>query len=224
MPRVIHTVDEFWSLVDKSNECWRWIPGGKGNYFCYKGRSYKPARFAWELKFGLLRRAQLRQACTTDWCVNTDHYYRGDAPPAEKQCGQCSRTLPISQFYGNSQGYIASYCSTCAASKAKDWRLKNRELVRQRYDRNYYRGYVYKKRYGITLEEYNSLMKQQNQCCAICHVPFSLISSKNIHLDHSHSSGVVRGILCNDCNLAIGRAKDDTKILRSMIEYLEKAE
>jgi hypothetical protein len=47
-------------------------------------------------------------------------------------------------------------------------------------------------------------------------------SRQEICVDHCHTSGRIRGFLCHDCNLAIGKAKDDPNLLRKMAEYLEK--
>lgn len=64
---------------------------------------------------------------------------------------------------------------------------------------------------------------QDNQC-AICNQPPSLQGARNqrLFVDHCHETGKVRGMICNDCNLALGRAKHSIDILRSMIIYLEE--
>ena len=59
-------------------------------------------------------------------------------------------------------------------------------------------------------------MQEQDNCCAICKLPF--ITTECI--DHCHTSGKVRGILCRDCNAALGLVKDDVAILKQLIEYL----
>lgn len=46
--------------------------------------------------------------------------------------------------------------------------------------------------------------------------------SKNFHIDHNHTTEKVRGLLCSSCNLALGHAKEDKEVLKSMIEYLER--
>lgn len=77
-----------------------------------------------------------------------------------------------------------------------------------------------KKQYGITLEEYEILLEKQNGMCAIC-------KSENTHskgycfaVDHDHKTGKVRGLLCHQCNLALGNIKDNVQTLHSMIRYL----
>jgi len=70
--------------------------------------------------------------------------------------------------------------------------------------------------YGLTPEEYESLAASQGYKCAICKCPFDGTE----HLDHDHSSGWVRGILCNKCNPAIGLFDEDIVRMQEAIEYL----
>jgi len=87
-----------------------------------------------------------------------------------------------------------------------------------------------RKRYNITLEERNSLYEEQNGCCAICNIEVQFYNT-NIEnpngfqravIDHCHSSGKVRGILCHSCNVSLGLVKDNTDILVRMISYLNQ--
>lgn len=57
-------------------------------------------------------------------------------------------------------------------------------------------------RYGVTPEEYAATVRDQENACAICKRPFG--ASRNVHQDHDHATGQVRGVLCRDCNMAIG--------------------
>ena len=76
------------------------------------------------------------------------------------------------------------------------------------------------KKFGITLEEFNSILTQQDGKCAIC--GYSDRSDKNFFpvVDHDHLSGKVRGLLCMNCNMGIGKFKDDISRLKSAINYL----
>lgn len=78
-----------------------------------------------------------------------------------------------------------------------------------------------KLKYGLTEAQYNEMLQQQSNVCAVCENEFE--SSKHTHVDHCHATGVVRGILCNHCNRALGAVKDNTEILHSLIQYLERA-
>jgi hypothetical protein len=72
----------------------------------------------------------------------------------------------------------------------------------------------------MTLEEFDILLNEQKYNCPICKKDLSKINSKFIHVDHDHSTGVIRGIICNNCNTILGHCNDDSEILRSAIEYL----
>jgi len=81
------------------------------------------------------------------------------------------------------------------------------------------------RRFGITPEGYSDLFKSQNGTCAICKQPETatrLGKVKALAVDHCHQSGAVRGLLCADCNMGIGKLKEDKNILLSAIQYLEK--
>lgn len=77
--------------------------------------------------------------------------------------------------------------------------------------------------YGISLSEYNALIAAQENCCVICKVKFNSDGYKSRpHLDHNHSTGKIRQILCNNCNSLIGYAQENVEVLTSAIDYLNK--
>lgn len=79
--------------------------------------------------------------------------------------------------------------------------------------------------YGITIKQYELMAKKQKEVCAICSQPETLKRYDKItHLavDHCHKTGSVRGLLCNNCNRAIGLLKNNPKLLRKAAKYLEK--
>ena len=69
------------------------------------------------------------------------------------------------------------------------------------------------------MEQFYKLKSQQNEKCLIC--KNLLKNSIQINVDHCHVTGNVRGILCNNCNLLLGHAKDSIKILQSAQNYLK---
>lgn len=73
-------------------------------------------------------------------------------------------------------------------------------------------------RYGITVKDYDSMLKSQGGVCAIC----KRESRKRLYVDHCHTTGKVRGILCVSCNFAIGLMDDDISIIEKSIQYLQK--
>ena len=135
-------------------------------------------------------------------------------------CGDCT---PASIFF--TKGVIMAWKDKEKAYK-KDYYQKNKEKVSaQKKDyyqknKNKKKGYYYKKKYGITLEQKMEMVINQNSNCLICGEPF--LESKNTCVDHSHKTGKVRGILCRKCNAGLGQFKEDINIFRNALEYLEK--
>lgn len=86
----------------------------------------------------------------------------------------------------------------------------------------YKKRYKLRKRYGISLEEFNAILMFQNNKCKICEKEFT--KSKDKHIDHDHTTGLVRGLLCPVCNKMLGYSMDKIDILKKAILYLESSE
>ena len=76
-----------------------------------------------------------------------------------------------------------------------------------------------KRRYGMSLLDYDALLALQGGVCAIC----GKKSKRRLGVDHCHSSHKVRGLLCSKCNVGLGNYDDDTDRLRAAIAYLERS-
>lgn len=123
------------------------------------------------------------------------------------------------------------YCTSCKRKKATEWRNNNRGAYRKSSQESYHkhgeknrfrsRLYAWKKKYGINLtyNEYMLMFEAQKGRCAICKIHQDETST--FHVDHNHTSGKVRALLCSSCNLALGLVKERPEIMRSMIAYLE---
>lgn len=74
----------------------------------------------------------------------------------------------------------------------------------------------YKQRYGITVDQYDQIFKNQNGACAIC----KKVSDKRLVVDHDHVTLEIRGLLCGNCNTALGLLGDDIEALQAAIDYL----
>ena len=79
-------------------------------------------------------------------------------------------------------------------------------------------------RYGIEKGIYKEILIKQNHSCAICGSKDSGSTIDGLHLDHCHSTGQIRGILCKNCNNALGMFFDDTKLLEKAIQYLNRSQ
>lgn len=78
------------------------------------------------------------------------------------------------------------------------------------------------KTYGLTADQFDALMLAQDGKCAICRrLPSE--KKKTLHIDHDHVSGRVRGLLCHECNLAVGKMHDDPALFRAAAVYLDQA-
>jgi len=107
---------------------------------------------------------------------------------------------------------------------------KNREAVRKYQQTDKYRRKIrarwYKDRYNFSLEQYEEMLEKQNNLCKICGFPETAKTNtrgiKPLAVDHCHTTGKVRGLLCHSCNVLLGRAYDNTEILKKAISYLEE--
>jgi hypothetical protein len=79
---------------------------------------------------------------------------------------------------------------------------------------------VLRTRYGLTLDDYKTMLAAQGGVCAICREP-STSAWGSLHVDHDHDTGRVRGLLCEACNVGLGNFKDDPARLRAAAVYLE---
>jgi hypothetical protein len=117
--------------------------------------------------------------------------------------------------------------------KNKLWREKNKESYLKsasKYrnkNRNKLKNYKLLKRYGISTEDYNLLLQNQNGKCSICgndEIAIHKISKQKqkLAVDHCHETGKVRGLLCQDCNRGIGLFHENILRLEKAINYLLK--
>ena len=100
-------------------------------------------------------------------------------------------------------------------ARQKRWRLAHPERAR-----DVQRRHRYKKIYGLTVEQYDSLLARQHGQCAICGTSTPRGRYNKWHIDHDHVTNEIRGILCNKCNAGLGFFKDDAELLRAALKYL----
>jgi Recombination endonuclease VII len=152
-----------------------------------------------------------------------------------KTCrGECGKTLPIDQFYKlrKDKPYRQSYCKTCFRLRGKAWEAAHPEhkevdrayakRVRQA-DPEKFRLKDLKndlKKKGTTLEEYQAKEQAQGGVCAICQKKNR--SKRRLAVDHNHTTGVNRGLLCDLCNHALERLETIPGWINSAQQYLAK--
>ena len=118
----------------------------------------------------------------------------------EATCAKCTRMVPLADFpvarkKRNGQPRYA-YCKTCHGAYQRERRLQTF--------------------YKITPEEYERMLVHQNGGCALCHRPPARV---RLAVDHDHRTGLIRGLLCNWCNRAIGQFRDDVDKVRQVVTY-----
>lgn len=99
----------------------------------------------------------------------------------------------------------------------KKWKQENPEKIRH---------YRLMETFGISLDTYNGMLEDQNGVCAICEQPETMKDNrtgklKNLSVDHDHETDEVRALLCNACNIGLGKFKDDAGLLYIAAKYLE---
>lgn len=118
----------------------------------------------------------------------------------------------------------AKRCPPCALERQiqqrKAWYLKNRERrLAVARERRYSRAATLKKKYGLTLEEYDQMVDERDGRCDICQRRPSG-THRSLCVDHCHETGRIRGLLCSPCNRAIGQLGDTAEHLSRALEYL----
>lgn len=101
--------------------------------------------------------------------------------------------------------------------------LRTKDLTKNPAD--YMRRFLLMRSFGLSVEDYDALLKSQNGTCAICGQPETITRKGKpmpLSVDHCHTGNHVRGLLCGNCNNGLGRFEDDPERLRRAAIYLEK--
>ena len=157
-----------------------------------------------------------------------------------KRCTRCKRTLPLAEFRLIRQTERGcSWCKRCECDAATQWARANPErrkaYLRQWWKANAQNQRIYRRRnaqaiarrarawglrvkFQLSEEHYVALLKKQGGCCAICRGPETEQKTryKKLCIDHDHSTGQVRGLLCQSCNKLLG-------VLERIPDWFERA-
>lgn len=125
----------------------------------------------------------------------------------DRICTKCSLPKDEEEFYMQKSGVRSSWCNTCKNKASNDWYHKNKDRISQQ---------LICKKYGLTVEQFGSLLAEQGFVCAICS------KSRPLQVDHDHETDIVRGLLCGRCNKAIGLLGDDALIVQRAAKYLDR--
>jgi len=132
-----------------------------------------------------------------------DRYIKTGDPLKELYCVQCNQQIDTENTSRR------RYCSDKCWEKAQYWDRKEK-----------YRS-VQLKQYGLTVEQYEQMVIDQDNKCKICGKSEPGGYGKHWHVDHDHENGVVRGLLCESCNTGLGKFKDSPELLEKALLYLK---
>lgn len=135
-----------------------------------------------------------------------------------KICSKCRIEKSLDSFgVLREKDGLHPWCKSCKQKSEKSYYDRSDSAKKKRtvYNR--------KRKYGITLEEYEQLLISQNSCCAICKIHLDT-STTNLsgHVDHCHETGKIRGLLCGQCNVGLGHFYENEDSLLNAIQYLRK--
>jgi len=136
-----------------------------------------------------------------------------------KQCKRCEKHKPKTSFTKASRNTdgLQSYCKSCADAYRKEYQVKNPEAGTDRH---------YRRVFGITLQDVKQMLQKQDGKCALCSRELSVLQGRGFstiaHVDHDHVTGKVRGILCGNCNTALGKLGDSIESIERVLSYLKR--
>lgn len=132
-----------------------------------------------------------------------------------KICSKCNAEKDISQFSKNRNSTL-TVCRDCCYKREKEFYNDHKNKLTKRKS-------TIKRKYGIEYDSYLSMLTEQGCKCKICQKTLEEFSPKATkpHVDHCHTTGKVRGILCCYCNTMLGVYNDDIKIFENIINYLK---
>jgi Recombination endonuclease VII len=136
-----------------------------------------------------------------------------------KRCITCGEVKALDEFpksFHKSRGkhYHGSYCRPCHRTHSLK-RSSDKYHAKSAAER---RAFNMRGKYGLSVEAYNAFLIRQGGACAICREVFT----SKPQIDHNHSTGKVRGLLCMKCNTGIGKLRDSPAVLTRAALYLQE--
>jgi hypothetical protein len=133
-----------------------------------------------------------------------------------KTCSKCNAEKPLEDFYKffdkwSDKHYPSARCKPCHQQYKRESSTTPRNRKAEKLQL----------RYGLTYEQWEKMREAENYSCMICGITEAEIDKK-LDVDHCHSSGKVRGILCNPCNNMLGNARDNPDILAAGAAYMRE--
>lgn len=146
------------------------------------------------------------KTCSVRWAnMRRAARLKAERRAAQGPCDRCGGEVPETRRAGS------KFCSAECKHLTQNDRWRESKP-------HYNRGRLY----GLTPTRYEAMLAGQNNRCAICRSPEWGGKHNVPHVDHDHASGIVRGLLCDNCNNGLGRFRDDSARLRDAAVYLER--
>lgn len=143
-------------------------------------------------------------------------------------CTKCRREFPATTefFHIQKEGRygLKSKCKQCRADYHKEYektecgKFARTKINKRRAENGYLTSYMLWHYYGMSPEQYDKMLKEQGNGCAIC--GGVNVDNRRLAIDHNHETGKIRGLLCHYCNIGLGCFKDDVKKMKLAIKYL----
>jgi hypothetical protein len=135
-------------------------------------------------------------------------------------CTKCGEVKPVDEFHRESRNTLRHFrrtqCKKCDYLKQKKYAEKNRAKIS-------FKDVAYRRMRLLNYPQdlFDERLAQQGNVCAICGTD-TPGGRGQFHADHDHKTNQPRGVLCHNCNIALGNFKDNPEILRAAIDYLQR--
>lgn len=141
--------------------------------------------------------------------IRRRHYnanLRAQAAPHGHPCAECGKPVPPKKIGGEARKFCSRDCAVEANKRSYPDRARRYVLAQ----------------YGLTVEQYEAMVAEQGNRCAVCGTHDPQTKTGTWHVDHCHGSLKVRGLLCTCCNIGLGQFGDDPDRLRAAAAYIER--
>ena len=136
-----------------------------------------------------------------------------------KPCSKCNEHKTLESFPKDNRYSDGRRprCKSCIARYLVEYRQRDPGKIKD---------YFLKRDFGISIDQYNQMLASQGGLCAVCKKPeyykHQSGKTKSLSVDHCHTTGKVRGLLCGDCNRAIGLLNDSIDLLLDAATYIQR--
>lgn len=147
----------------------------------------------------------------------------------KKKCGRCKKIKFLTDFPKDRCTYdgYSCHCKKCR----HNWKMEHKDYYRQYRENNKatilpkQKDCDLRKKFGITLEQFNQILEEQNGVCAICGKKETRVcrgTKCRLSVDHNHETGKIRELLCSNCNVMLAKCNENIEWLDKIKNYIIK--